>query len=183
MPHAQLPESVSLTLCLFTLPPRVSVRVKHNCYEWCFLYALGLSLWEFYWVFLLWCSLSKINLKFSCSVGSLCDLGIRVTVTSWNELDSIPSVSILWNNLRRCTCIWSSLKGCWNSALKPCAPLVFFFFGWEVLNDCFYLHRRKFLIGLFLDTLLFLHLTLVCVICLENHPFCVNFQVLSSIGF
>ena len=33
-------------------------------------------------------------------VGSLCGLGISVTVTSQNALGSIPSVSILWNTLR-----------------------------------------------------------------------------------
>jgi hypothetical protein len=33
--------------------------------------------------------------------GSLCGLGIRVILTSYNELGRIPSVSILWNSLRR----------------------------------------------------------------------------------
>jgi hypothetical protein len=42
----------------------------------------------------------EIGLKFSIIVGSLCGLGIRVIVASNNELGRIPSVSILWNNLR-----------------------------------------------------------------------------------
>ena len=33
--------------------------------------------------------------------GSLCGLGIRVIVASKNVLDRVPSVSILWNSLRR----------------------------------------------------------------------------------
>jgi hypothetical protein len=43
-------------------------------------------------------------LKGNCSevlfVGSLCGLGIRVIVASYNELGRIPSVSILWNSLK-----------------------------------------------------------------------------------
>ena len=51
------------------------------------------------------------DLKFYIIVGSLCGLGIRVIVASWNELGRVPSVSVsvLWNNLRR-TRIRSSLK-------------------------------------------------------------------------
>ena len=41
----------------------------------------------------------EIGLKFSIFVGSLCDLGISVNVASWNELGSVPSVSILCNSL------------------------------------------------------------------------------------
>jgi hypothetical protein len=41
------------------------------------------------------------GLKFSFFVGSLCGLGIKVIVTSWKELGRVPSVSILWNTLRR----------------------------------------------------------------------------------
>ena len=33
--------------------------------------------------------------------GSFCGLGIRVIMASYNELGRIPSVSILWNSLRR----------------------------------------------------------------------------------
>jgi hypothetical protein len=51
----------------------------------------------------------KIGLKFSFFVGSLCGLGIRVIVASQNELGRVPSVSILWNVLRRVG-IRSSLK-------------------------------------------------------------------------
>jgi hypothetical protein len=51
----------------------------------------------------------KIGLKFSFFVGSLCDLCIRVIVVSYNELGKVPSVSILWNSLRRVG-IRSSLK-------------------------------------------------------------------------
>ena len=43
----------------------------------------------------------EIGLKFSFFVGSLCGLDIRVIVVSWNELGTVPSVSILWNSLRR----------------------------------------------------------------------------------
>ena len=51
----------------------------------------------------------EIVLKFSFFVGSLCGLGIRVIVASQNELGRVPSVSILWNSLRRVG-IRSSLK-------------------------------------------------------------------------
>ena len=51
----------------------------------------------------------EIGLKFSVFVGSLYGLGIRVIVASLNELGRVPSVSILWNSLRR-TGIRSSLK-------------------------------------------------------------------------
>ena len=43
----------------------------------------------------------EIGLKFSFFVGSFCGLGIRVTVASQNELGRVPSVSILWNSVRR----------------------------------------------------------------------------------
>jgi hypothetical protein len=43
----------------------------------------------------------EIGLKFSFFVGSLCGLGIRIIVASQNELGRVPSVSILWNSLRR----------------------------------------------------------------------------------
>ena len=51
----------------------------------------------------------EIGLKFSFFVGSLCGLGIRVFVASWNKLGRVPSVSILWNSLRSIG-IGSSLK-------------------------------------------------------------------------
>jgi hypothetical protein len=51
----------------------------------------------------------EIGLKFFFFVGSLCGLGIRVIVASWNELGRVPSVSIWWNSLRRVG-IRSSLK-------------------------------------------------------------------------
>jgi hypothetical protein len=51
----------------------------------------------------------EIGLKFSFFVGSLCGLGTRVIVASYNELGRVPSVSILWNCLRRIG-IKSSLK-------------------------------------------------------------------------
>jgi hypothetical protein len=51
----------------------------------------------------------EIGLKFSFFVRSLCSLGIRVIWASENELDRVPSVSILWNSLRRVG-IRSSLK-------------------------------------------------------------------------
>jgi hypothetical protein len=51
----------------------------------------------------------EIGPKFSISLGSFCGLGIRVIVALQNELGREPSVSILWNSLRR-TGIWSSLK-------------------------------------------------------------------------
>jgi hypothetical protein len=44
--------------------------------------------------------ISKIGLKFFFFVGTLCSLGSRVIVASWNELVNVPSVSILWNSLR-----------------------------------------------------------------------------------
>ena len=42
----------------------------------------------------------EIGLKFSFFVESLCSLGTRVTVASYNEFGSILSVSVLWNSLR-----------------------------------------------------------------------------------
>jgi hypothetical protein len=42
----------------------------------------------------------EIGLKFSFFVGSLCGLGIRVIMSLYNELISVPSMLILWNNLR-----------------------------------------------------------------------------------
>ena len=39
--------------------------------------------------------ISRIGLKFSVFVRSLCDLGIRVIVASYNELGCVPCVSIL----------------------------------------------------------------------------------------
>jgi hypothetical protein len=39
------------------------------------------------------------GLKFSIFVGPFCGLGIRVIVASYNELDRVPSASILWNSL------------------------------------------------------------------------------------
>jgi hypothetical protein len=44
--------------------------------------------------------ISKIGLKFSFFVGSLYYLGISIIVASQNELGSVLSCSILWNNLR-----------------------------------------------------------------------------------
>jgi hypothetical protein len=41
----------------------------------------------------------EIGLKFPFLVESLCGLGISVIVASYNELGSVPSVSILWNSL------------------------------------------------------------------------------------
>ena len=40
------------------------------------------------------------GLKFSFFHGSLCGFGISITVASWNELGSVPSVSILWISLK-----------------------------------------------------------------------------------
>ena len=54
-------------------------------------------------------SIRKIDLKFSFLDGSLCGLGIRVFVASYNELGRVPSVSILWTSMRRVG-IRSSLK-------------------------------------------------------------------------
>jgi hypothetical protein len=53
--------------------------------------------------------ISEIGLKSSIFVESLCGLLSRVIVASWNELCRVPSLSILWNSLRR-TGIRSSLK-------------------------------------------------------------------------
>lgn len=43
----------------------------------------------------------EISLYFYFFVGSLHVLGIKVTMTSQNELDNVLSVSVLWNNFRR----------------------------------------------------------------------------------
>jgi hypothetical protein len=51
----------------------------------------------------------EIGVKLSFFVGYLCSLGIRVILASLNELGTVPSVSILWNSLRRIG-IRSSLK-------------------------------------------------------------------------
>jgi hypothetical protein len=42
----------------------------------------------------------KIGLKFYFFDGSLYGFGISVTVVSYNELGSVPSVSIFWNILK-----------------------------------------------------------------------------------
>jgi hypothetical protein len=65
----------------------------------------------------------EFSLKFSFFVGTLCGLGISITWASWNELGSVPSVSILWNSVKNIG-IRSSL----NCALKPPGPGLFFFF-------------------------------------------------------
>ena len=43
----------------------------------------------------------EVGLKFSFFIGSLCGLGISVTVASQNILGSVPSVSILWDSLKK----------------------------------------------------------------------------------
>ena len=43
----------------------------------------------------------ETGLEFSVFVGSLCGLGIKVTMAPQKELGNVTSVSILWNNLRR----------------------------------------------------------------------------------
>ena len=43
--------------------------------------------------------ISEIGLKFPFLVGFFCGLGTRVIVTSKNDLASIPSDSMFWNNL------------------------------------------------------------------------------------
>jgi hypothetical protein len=63
----------------------------------------------------------EINLKFSFFVGSLCGIGIIVTVVSYNELGSVPSVSILWNSLRSMGVSYS-LKVWYTFALKESGP-------------------------------------------------------------
>jgi hypothetical protein len=75
----------------------------------------------------------EIDLKFSFFVESLCGLGIRVIVASYNELDRVPSFSILWNSLRRVG-IRSSLK------VELCTKPIWSwnFIGWKNINDCFY---------------------------------------------
>ena len=42
----------------------------------------------------------ETGLAFFFFVGSLCGLGISISVASWNELGSVTSVSILWNSLK-----------------------------------------------------------------------------------
>jgi hypothetical protein len=42
----------------------------------------------------------EFSLKSPFFFESLCELGIRVTVTSQNEFDSVPSVSIFCDSLR-----------------------------------------------------------------------------------
>lgn len=54
--------------------------------------------------------ISEIVLKFSFVVGSLCGLSIRVTVTSWNKLGSVPSVSVLWSSLMW-VCVLEAFRG------------------------------------------------------------------------
>ena len=60
----------------------------------------------------------EIGQKLSFFVGSLCALGIRVTVGSENELGSVPYVSILWNSLGSIG-MRTFLKVCWNHVLIP----------------------------------------------------------------
>jgi hypothetical protein len=65
--------------------------------------------------------ITEIGLKFSFFVGSLCGLGIRGIVPSYNKLGRVPSVSILLNSLRNIG-IRSSLKVSWNCTLNPSGP-------------------------------------------------------------
>jgi hypothetical protein len=51
-----------------------------------------------------------------------------VTVASSNELGKVPSLSILWNSLKSIG-IRSSLNICYNSALNPSGPGVFWLGG------------------------------------------------------
>jgi hypothetical protein len=53
--------------------------------------------------------ITEIGLNLSFFVGTLCGLGIRVFVASWNELCRVLSVSILWSSVRRIG-IKSSMK-------------------------------------------------------------------------
>lgn len=45
--------------------------------------------------------INKISLKFTFFFVPLCGLGVRITVTSENELGNILLVSVVWNNLNR----------------------------------------------------------------------------------
>ena len=67
----------------------------------------------------------EIVLKFSFFVGSLCGLGISTIVALQNKLDSIPSVSILWNRLKSID-IATSFKVSQNSAVNLSGPGLFF---------------------------------------------------------
>jgi hypothetical protein len=78
----------------------------------------------------------EIGLKLSFSANSLCSLGIRVTVASFNEFGNL-FVAILWNILRSIG-ISSSLKVRWNS-VKTVSSWVYF--GVKTFNHCFYFLR------------------------------------------
>jgi hypothetical protein len=53
--------------------------------------------------------LREIGLRFSFLVWCLCGLGISLIVAAYNELGSLPFLSILWNSLKNIG-IRSSLK-------------------------------------------------------------------------
>jgi hypothetical protein len=79
-------------------------------------------------------SIREIGLKFSFFVGSLCGLGSRVIVASENELGRVPSISILWNPLRRVG-IRCPLKVCKNYSLNPFGPGLFLV--WRLLMTAY----------------------------------------------
>ena len=71
-------------------------QLSHICF---FLYVVQLSLLIFYWWFMHQCSGKRIICGFLFFVLSLSGLGVRVILTSYNELRSVPYASFSWRRL------------------------------------------------------------------------------------
>jgi hypothetical protein len=81
---------------------------KDDCFD-VFLDSVSENLIEYFCIDIYKGNWSDVGKLLSIFVGSLCGIGIRVIVASYNELGRVPSDSILWNSLRR-TGIRSSRK-------------------------------------------------------------------------
>ena len=95
---------------------------------WSFWSVLGFSLWVFYWECLHQCSLGKFVCN-SLSLMNLCVLGYQSDYGLIKWIWQSSFCFYFWNNLRSIG-IRSSLKGWYNSALKP--------FGHDLLFACLF---------------------------------------------
>ena len=80
----------------FLHPSNKTYLVRNDdCFE-VFLESVSENFLEYFCI-----DIHKGNCSEVLCVGSFCGLCIRVIVASWNELGRVPSVSILWNSLRK----------------------------------------------------------------------------------
>ena len=68
--------------------------------------------------------IKEIALLFFFLFECLCRFGIKVMAALWNEMDSVFSISIFWNNLRSIGVNFSLKVWCY-SELKPSGPGIF----------------------------------------------------------